>query len=419
MVTQGKHAQRVVILGAGIAGSTLALRLAQAGTDVRLIDWPLKLDPLVGESLVPAVTPLLQQLGVEEEVRRDAQLKPGVTFIMRTGQKLEFDLARLGGVTATYAYNSPRPGLDHIIKAKALQAGVPLIERRVPLRAEGDCVVLDPATLEACGLEGQPDLVIDCTGRAQVVRRALGMGGRPGKRRDSCLFAHYINVDLGVDTPGVVVFTVLDAGWCWRIPLPGRMSIGVIADSERWKALGGTSEERLERALDQDPIMSQATARAERITDVKIYNNYQWITDRFVGANWLMVGDSAGFVDPTLSSGVLLALEGALSLAGVLAPESKNRQGALERWEREYRKRLMAWQEFVDYYYEGKLFAMIMQGQLMSKRRGMGLITRHVERHFAGAILGARTMSPYSRRLIRLLAQHGIKDFRPADWAIG
>jgi hypothetical protein len=32
--------------------------------------------------------------------------------------------------------------------------------------------------------------------------------------------------------------------------------------------------------------------------------------------------------------------------------------------------------------------------------------------------MGAKTMSPYSRRLIRLFARHGIGKFRPADWAV-
>ena len=59
---------RVAIIGAGPAGATLATLLASEGTDVTLFDDGRRPELLVGESLIPALVPILQRLGVEPDV---------------------------------------------------------------------------------------------------------------------------------------------------------------------------------------------------------------------------------------------------------------------------------------------------------------------------------------------------------------
>jgi flavin-dependent dehydrogenase len=412
------HAQNIVIIGGGIASSTLAILLTRAGRNVHVIDKPVKLDLLVGESLLPAVVPFLQELGVEEEMKEFSMYKPGAAFIMRGGRPLLLDFEQLSGMTSTYSYNIPRPRFDEMLKNKAVREGVAITNGRVRVSTDSDRVVLDQETLETCGLTHQPDLVIDCSGRAQVLRHALGLGGKAGNRHDTCLFAHYRDVNLGVDTPGYVVITSMEVGWCWRIPLKDRMSVGVIVDTERLKTYGATPEERLDAILREDPIMSEATRGAERITQVKVFNNYQWVTERFFGENWVMAGDSAGFVDPALSSGVLLALHGASSLARALTGNEKGQREAMARWERKYRKHILAWQELVDYFYDGRLFAMIMQGHDYESIHWLGIVNRHIARNFQGVVMGARTISPYSQRLVRFLINKAIVKYQPAEWAV-
>ena len=59
--------------GPGPPGSALAILLARQGADVTLFDDGRRPELLVGESLVPAVVPILQRLGIEEET---ATLQP-------------------------------------------------------------------------------------------------------------------------------------------------------------------------------------------------------------------------------------------------------------------------------------------------------------------------------------------------------
>jgi len=57
---------RVAIVGGGPSGSALAILLTDLGADVTLFSDGRRPPLLVGESLVPAVVPILRRLGVEE-----------------------------------------------------------------------------------------------------------------------------------------------------------------------------------------------------------------------------------------------------------------------------------------------------------------------------------------------------------------
>jgi 2-polyprenyl-6-methoxyphenol hydroxylase-like FAD-dependent oxidoreductase len=56
----------VAIIGGGPVASTLATLLARAGIKVGLWHKPKAVPLMVGESLVPAIIPMLRKLGVED-----------------------------------------------------------------------------------------------------------------------------------------------------------------------------------------------------------------------------------------------------------------------------------------------------------------------------------------------------------------
>src|ERR1041385_3723752 len=98
----------VAILGGGPVASTLATLLARTGRKVGLWHLPRRAPLLVGESLVPAIIPMLQVLGVEDEVRSFSTLKPGATFNLSHDVNFSFFFEQLRGPNiARYAYNVP------------------------------------------------------------------------------------------------------------------------------------------------------------------------------------------------------------------------------------------------------------------------------------------------------------------------
>src|SRR5438445_784138 len=185
---------RVAIVGAGPSGSALAILLARQGARVTLFDDGRRPELLVGESLVPAVIPILQRLGLEETTASFSRVKPGVSFIWSPTDRFSFSFARFSPGVFPYAYNIPRPRFDDAVLARAVACGVERVvahARLEPVSEGGRELGLAPETLAAAPtFEGrQPDLVVDATGRARLGARALNIGADLGPRKDVAHFA--------------------------------------------------------------------------------------------------------------------------------------------------------------------------------------------------------------------------------------
>lgn len=76
----------VSIIGSGPSGATLASLLTMKGLDVTLFDDGRRPDLVVGESLIPAVVPVLRKLELEERASAICRLKPGVTFTFNASE---------------------------------------------------------------------------------------------------------------------------------------------------------------------------------------------------------------------------------------------------------------------------------------------------------------------------------------------
>jgi flavin-dependent dehydrogenase len=426
---------RVAIVGAGPAGSALAILLARAGAAVTLFDDGRRPELLVGESLVPAVVPILQRLGIEAETAAFSCVKPGVSFVWSAGVRFSFTFARFAPGVFPYAYNIPRPRFDEALLARAVAAGVHRVVararlERAPANAWGAELQLAPETLAAAPSLGgrSPDLIVDATGRARHGARALGIGAHMGPRRDVAHFAHFEGFRWD-ESPGQVLIARGEAGWSWRIPLRDRLSVGIVLSPDDAARLGRTPEDRLERAIALDPWLAATVGDGQRVTGIATYANYQLISQRGVGPGWVMVGDAFGFVDPMLSPGVFTALRSAELVADALAPLLASRDvptavklaEALRPYAMAQTSLLGAWEELVASLYDGRLVALIRAGQDWMGR-APGVFKRatqnHIERHVALQASGMATTARYSRGLLRFLSRHALRGMAPGPLAI-
>lgn len=377
------------------------------GVDVTLFDDGRRPELIVGESLIPGVIPVLRKLGLEERAAAICQHKPGVTFTLNADEQIEFCFQSLAGTNMpTYAFNAPRPAFDQLFDQRADELGVRRVRARAKIeRADHDGLRLAPETLEqAPWLRGrQPDLLVDASGRTRLFAHALEIPAEVGPRKDVAYFAHYEG--FAENTPrGQVIIGRLADGWSWRIPLPGRLSVGVVLNKETAAKLGATPEERLEAAIARDPRLSTAGANRRRITDIFTYTNYQLVSTRGHGPGWTMAGDAFGFVDPMLSPGMHLALRSAELLSGNL--------DNLETYSREMRKLIRAWMGLIKYFYDGRIFAMYQSG-MMFERKFPGKITDALHDFFNGKVAcmasGATTASRFGHGMLEIMS-------RPAGW---
>jgi 2-polyprenyl-6-methoxyphenol hydroxylase-like FAD-dependent oxidoreductase len=70
----------IFVLGGGPAGSTIAALLAERGWDVVIVEKECHPRFHIGESLLPLNMPMLERLGVYDEVKRIGMPKYGAEF---------------------------------------------------------------------------------------------------------------------------------------------------------------------------------------------------------------------------------------------------------------------------------------------------------------------------------------------------
>ena len=410
----------VAIIGAGPAGCTLACLLALRGIKPVVFDDDKRPALLVGESLIPSVIPVLRKLGIEDRVREFSTYKPGASFFHGGGARLHFTFSDRGKKAPGYAYNVPRPRFDELLRDRAIELGVKFVDQRAKLikseHPQRD-LELAPESLALAGLTEHPDWLIDGTGRSRLFARTLGLTATRGGRSDVAYFAHFENFEHDEVDPGQIIISVLENGWSWRIPLPGRLSVGIVIDKESARKLGENPEQRLEAAIASEPLLREKGRNAKRVTDVMSYTNYQLISEQGHGNGWIMLGDAFGFVDPMLSPGLFMALESACLLDHFVFSKTNPKQADIERYCAELKTWHASWQELIEYFYDGRILRMYEAGSQLAAGKGAlnpaKLMEKHMSRVIASMAAGVGTRSRYNRKLLEHSSRHliwGVED---------
>ncbi len=423
----------VAIVGGGPAGSTLAALLALRGIKPIVFDDDKRPSLLVGESLLPTVVMLMRRLGIEDRVKAFSVHKPGVAFIHRSGTRLDFFFPEKAlGKLPNYAYNVPRPEYDNLLRDRAIELGAVFVKRRVALEAgtpgSGREIQLDAETLASIPELGgrHPKLLVDSTGRARTFAKVLGIGAVRGKRNDIAYFAHFEDFEADSSRDGQVVISLLSKGWSWRIPLQGRLSVGVVVDKDVAKTHGTTPEERLESIIASEPLLKEAGKNRRRVTEVMTYTNYQLISDRGHGPGWVSAGDAFGFVDPMLSPGLFMAMLSADLLdqfvfaAGAKVLDQPQRMArGFDRVLVELRDWHQSWAKIIEYFYDGRMYSLYEGGQKLretySKLAIASVWERHLTKQITGMVSGAKTRSRYAQKLVKFTSDHMVWGVAPPE----
>jgi flavin-dependent dehydrogenase len=334
--------------------------------------------------------------------------KTGATFCFNASERLNIRFDDVRGARTEYSYNVPRDRFDTTLLEAAARAGVLVVPQAARLaRTPGtDRIELSSESLEAAhrvfGDKG-PDFIVDAGGRKRSIARMLDLPFEEGPRDDVALHAHHEGVD--VEIAGNVHTDRLDRGWAWRIPLPGRVSVGIVGDGAMLASHGRTLEEQYDNVLRRDSVMGRWIEPATRITPVVRYNNYQLSSARGYGENWALVGDAFGFIDPVFSSGTLIAFESAHDLAAALFT---GEAAALEEWEKQVQRRLGAWRRVVDLFYNGRLLTLLKMGDRIRRTVPGKLMDWHFRKHMPRVFTGEGVTHPYSLGLLTFMAQHAL-----------
>ena len=360
----------VIVVGAGPAGSATAFHLAQRGLDVLVLEkTAFPREKVCGDGLTPRAVKQLIDMGIDVSPEAGWARNVGLRII-GGGHRLEMrwpDLATF----PDYGLTRTRKDFDEILARQAEKAGVRLLERTSvtgPVRDErsGRIVGVTARTTDADGAkhpettyraplvvaaDGNSSRLAVAAGRERLENRPMGVAVRTYYRseaytHDEWLESHLELWDGDKLLPGY--------GWVFGLG-DGTVNVGLgILDSspafgkvdykalmQRWvdraDASYGFSEETR-----TEPIRGAALPMA--------FNRKPHYADGL-----LLVGDSAGMVNPFNGEGIAYAMESGALAAEVIAQ-------ALARGRVEERERALATYPKVlqdswgGYYTLGRLF---------------------------------------------------------------
>lgn len=321
-----------LVLGGGPAGAVTAALLARSGVEVTLLEKARFPRFHLGESLAPAATAVLDDLGLRDTFDGRYLQKNGVLLrCARTGrqQRYRYDEAYEPG--AGLAWQVPRADFDDVLLRRARVLGATVLEGH----AAKDVLFDDGA---ACGVVARRDDGASVTVRARVVVDATGqdalLAARRGDRHPvpglerTALSAHYRQVARGAgEAEGDLELILFPHGWIWHVPFLGEVSsVGALCANSWVKARRPVEalESFFDRTIDDASFARESLARATRLTPVLAHASLSWQAHRRVGDGWITVGDAGGFTDPLLCAGTTLAVVGASLAASAV-------RGALDR----------------------------------------------------------------------------------------
>ena len=397
-----KTIKTVAVIGGGPSACTVATLLKRKGFTVAVFYLEKRPGIIVGESLVPAIIPLLGELGVEDEVKAYSTYKPGASVWVSKDEEATSPFSFGGGGLPHYAYNVPRAKFDKTIFDLAVREGVTFFKHAAKLEktGNGDELKLSDDTIAASSnyFNGQPDLIVDASGRSRTISRLQNIPTKAGYRKDIAVFAHLSGAEK--IEPYNIHLHRLEKGWFWRIPLPDRISVGVVIDPNHLKEYGSTKEEQYDNFLKADETLLKFTANAKRETSVMQYDNYQVISQKMYGKNWLLTGDAGGFLDPIFSSGLFLAIKGAFAATEAILIGTDR---AFKKYQKFQLYELNIWQKLVDTWYSGSLFTLFKVGQDRMDTAFGRFIGPHMQRHLTRIFSGEAVYRGYSRSFLNFV----------------
>lgn len=306
----------ILIVGAGPAGSSLALRLARRGARVALLDareFP-RSKPC-GDSISPGATSLLDELGLVEAIKAGGAARvEGWRLRGPRGRWFEGRFEALSDAPAN-GYALARRRLDALLVEAATTAGAAFLPRRRVfdlLRRPREGGRERTAGVLARGPDGRVEehearLVVGADGLRSRVARRLG-GVRFGRRRRLALVGRFRAPGLGESFAArgemrIGAESVLGAAPTGR----NDCTLGLVVD-QLCAPLVSVDPWHFFRGMLAQHGMTERLAAARLVGELEVTGPFEVSPHRLTAPGALLVGDAAGYLDPFTGQGIFRAL---------------------------------------------------------------------------------------------------------------
>ncbi len=369
----------IAVIGAGFSGSLIAMLLQRIGLKPVLIDQGSHPRFAVGESSTPVTNLILEDLAQRYDLPRLAPLAnyarwkqtyPKIVCGLKRGfsyfhHNFDQDFRPRDDhsnellVAASIANDDAdthwlRSDFDQFLCQEACEMGIPYFERTsinelIPrgcgweLRGEtrsgfpSEEERRGPTSQNSTPIQIRARFLIDASGEGCFLARHLQIGPHPDgmKTRSRALFSHFTDVkkwgELYADRGGrladhpypcddAALHHVFDGGWMWVLRFDnGVTSAGFSLDPDRFpKEAAGSPEAEWSAMLARLPAVSEQFASAKPIVPWRQTGRMQRRLERSAGENWVMLPNTAAFLDPLHSTGNTFTVIGIERLMQIL-----------------------------------------------------------------------------------------------------
>jgi menaquinone-9 beta-reductase len=308
----------VVIVGGGVAGSSLAIALGRAGHAVALFDAQIfPRDKPCGEGIMPAGVSALRRLGVADGA--GGAVFHGVRY--HTGSRMA-----VGRFPASAAHGNSGRAQRRLVLDRCLfemAAATPGVTAHQGVAVENPVVENGRATgVIANGVEHRATLVIAADGAHSRFRHRFGLNlpvprSRIGARR------HY-RLSGRTAPPWVDIF-LGPAHEFYVTPLPGdEVLVALLVESD---AVKPPLEPVFDRWRLEPPMLRELLGGAEPISAL-LATPLAARARRGYAPGVVLLGDAAGFLDPITGGGIAQALVTSERLAHYIVSHGPDRADA-------------------------------------------------------------------------------------------
>lgn len=305
----------VAIVGAGPAGSSLAIRLAVAGFSVLLVEQKkFPREKLCGEFISPECLTHFADLGIMPAISLAGGARLAETiFFARNGKGVAVR-SEWFGTRDAMALGLSRAEMDQQLVDRVRELGVDVREETnaTGLITAGDEIlgirIRDGAGAEA---EIRAMLTVDATGRARSLARRIEPQLSSKQPAKFVAFkTHLRKADISAGTCEIYSYRG-GYGGCNQVE-SNLYNLCFIASAEQTKSLDSDPERVMREVVFKNKRAAESMIRAEVAKPWLAVPIERFGRRELVPATGLLtVGDSAAFIDPFTGSGMLLALESA------------------------------------------------------------------------------------------------------------
>ncbi|MFI5346168.1 MAG: tryptophan 7-halogenase [Elusimicrobiota bacterium] len=329
----------LIVVGGGPAGSTLAGIARKHDPKARILI--LEKDPFprhhVGESLLPGSIPVLKELGVHHKIDAGGfPRKMGVVFVWGENREpwdadfnnLNLEMVKKYGrmLDAEFSWQVLRSKYDQILLDHAAELGA---EVRFGWRAVSAVEEKGRVVGVVIEKDGKKETLrcgtlADCSGQSGFLAAQRGTRTFNDELKNVAGYAYYKGAKWKFEFQGhpdktkIFVCSVPE-GWFWYIPLSSDMvSVGLVSKASYVKGHKNGKDFRkyffdaLKRCNEIYPLLADASLMHgvdpnDKEKDFFTTGDWSYQNEKACGPGWLAAGDAAFFLDPLLSSGVMMA----------------------------------------------------------------------------------------------------------------